>query len=677
MTRSVLRSRLSVDVLEARDVPSTLNWINRGQTSDRFQDVFGTGAEAARKVVDSVLQKWSDVLVNLNQPGGGNTVDFTVQMAASGASFTSSAEATNWNGGYPTAGLITMGRGQDVNGDGLGDGAGWFIDPTPDDSVEFTQVINSFAAAPVEGSPAFGKTDFYNFINSEIVHALGLFGDPAQLQAPVAGTLTPLNQVDPEYNLGFLYVFDGPSITLLMTSNNGGSAPNGQDFGKPVHTAGPKGPATPIAFNSQYRGGVRLTGGVDCGNATDADSGPRVLVPDNLALLLKDAYGMTVKLPSTLPNGTFRAQLNATTGQLTVVGGEGDSADQIRLSRTGSDLEVSADPSKDGAVPSGLDDDADGNAPPVVSRFPFAAVRSVRIVTGDGNDRVTVDASGGDPIPAGGMTSDEGAGTDVLVFAGGGTYILAGDRLTVPGVGTLWVYGDEEVDLTGGPGVDTFNVRNFAGTVVLDGGDGDDTYNVVLRGAGEGLVDIFDAAGNDQLRVTGSARADDITVSDTELALASGETIRFDSTELERLILNTGLGDDVVALSGFLATTRIEVNGGAGNDAIDATGFVGLATLIGGFGADTLVGGSGDDVLRGGFGNDAIDGGAGNDLVDGGFGDDQLVGGAGQDTVLGGAGDDQIDTQDDDADLVDGGIGQNWALVDGDLDQVRRVKRVK
>ncbi len=681
--RSPTRPRLAVETLEARDVPSALTWSNRGQTSadpdpDRFADVFGANAPAARKVVDSVLATWSKVLVTLNQPGGGNAMAFKVQMDAIGTKgFTSSASTTMWNGGYPTEGLITIGRGDDINGDGTGDGAGWFVDPTPDDSVEFTNVLNAFAASPVSGSPAFGKTDMYNFVNSEIVHALGLYLAPAQLQNPVAGMLTPLNQTDPEYGRGKLFVFDGPSITMLMTSNNGGGAPQGQDVGQAVHTAGPKGPAAPIPFTSQYRGAVQLTGGVDCGNATDDDSSPRVLAADNIALLFKDAYGMTIALPSSLPNGTFRAQLNQTTGQLTVTGGNGASKDTVKLAKNGGNLEVTVDPSNDGPVPAGLDDNADGNAPATLTKFSFADVTSIKVNTGDGEDTIDVDATGGDPIPAGGITVDGGAGADVASFTGAGVFNLIGNTLSIPGMGTVRLIGDEKVNLTGGVGADTFNIRSFGGIAVIDGDDGNDTYNVGLVGSGAGSVTIADSAGADKLVVTGTSKADDITADDTGLELATGETIAFDGAELEAVTINTGLGNDSVGISGFQATTLIRVNGGGGNDALDATGLLGKATLNGGFGADSLTGGDGADLLLGGFGDDALDGGAGGDRLDGGYGNDELVGGAGMDTLLGGAGNDMIDAQDGEADLIDGGLGVNYSLVDvGGIDILKRSRKV-
>src|SRR5262249_41246715 len=59
-------------------------------------------------------------------------------------------------------------------------GEGWFIDPTPADSAEFSGVMapTEFVAAP--GSPAFGHMDLLTGVSHELGHLLGLDDlDPA------------------------------------------------------------------------------------------------------------------------------------------------------------------------------------------------------------------------------------------------------------------------------------------------------------------------------------------------------------------------------------------------------------------------------------------------------------------------------------------------------------------
>src|SRR5215217_79036 len=80
--RAPRRVGLRLEALEDRVVPSTMHWVNRGNTSgvgnDFFNDVFGANATLARRVVDSALQQWANVIVDLKN--GTNTIDVTIKM---------------------------------------------------------------------------------------------------------------------------------------------------------------------------------------------------------------------------------------------------------------------------------------------------------------------------------------------------------------------------------------------------------------------------------------------------------------------------------------------------------------------------------------------------------------------------------------------------------------------
>ena len=73
---------------------------------------------------------------------------------------------------------------------------------------------------------------------------------------------------------------------------------------------------------------------------------------------------------------------------------------------------------------------------------------------------------------------------------------------------------------------------------------------------------------------------------------------------IDRLVINTLGGDDVVEASGLDVGIVFQANGGEGDD-----------VLVGGNGNDTLFGGLGDDVLLGGPGVDVLDGGAGSNII--------------------------------------------------------------
>jgi hypothetical protein len=81
--------------------------------------------------------------------------------------------------------------------------------------------------------------------------------------------------------------------------------------------------------------------------------------------------------------------------------------------------------------------------------------------------------------------------------------------------------------------------------------------------------------------------------------------------------------------------------------------------------ADYLGGSGYDDVILGLFGNDTLVGGAGNDRIDGGPGNDVIIGGPGVDRLIGGPGSDTILAADGNRDLIDCGVGNDRAVVDG------------
>jgi hypothetical protein len=444
----------SAEALETRVCPSNMVWVNRGQASDNFGTVFGANAEAARRVVDAVLNSWGTVLVNLNQPpvNGSpdrNTIRFTVSMDVGREGFGGGANITEYaypseedrdanRNGYPVAGTITLDRG--TNGT---PNNGFWIDPTPTEHSEYTDILSPAAARP---GPLVVGTDIYSTINAEIVHILGLFGPPAKLQNPANNsTVTRLATRDPQGNgSGFYYVFDGPSATHLLTSYDSGGG--GTDTGSATHTAAADVGNQPVAFTSAFRGAVQLRGSIDAGNATGGDT--RVLASDNVANLLKDAFGYTVQLPSTIPGFTYNVGMTGRT--LRVNGGPdgngvamttaapphshgsagtaqeeghthhgpgpnfvddgGNSADQISLRREGDDLVVSFLLGRSGPVANF--DAHDGGDLAFETRVPLSSFDEIVINDGAGDDDLEYDFSGGEFLPSDGISENGGDGTD-------------------------------------------------------------------------------------------------------------------------------------------------------------------------------------------------------------------------------------------------------------------------
>src|SRR5687767_9152827 len=151
------------------DAAASIVWINRGQSSDGFTATFGANAEAARNVIDAVIDSFERMIGSFNYSDGSSNFNLTVNMGGNGNG--ASASLGQVLAGKPKTGTITMGKG----GNGLG--SGWFIDPTPNESSEFMgSIVNAFAADAQAGSPASGLGDFFTVAAAEITHVLGLYG---------------------------------------------------------------------------------------------------------------------------------------------------------------------------------------------------------------------------------------------------------------------------------------------------------------------------------------------------------------------------------------------------------------------------------------------------------------------------------------------------------------------
>jgi len=331
-------------------------------------------------------------------------------------------------------------------------------------------------------------------------------------------------------------------------------------------------------------------------------------------------------------------------------GPQGDDgiADAFRLVRNGANLE--------GYLNGGL-----------VFVRAFADVTELSVSGSTDDDTLTVDLSGGNPIPAGGLAYDGGGpgDNDTLVLTGGavesivytatgpdsGSVTLDGTTITYTGlepivddlvVGSrVFVFGsgDDDISVAIGdsrttvdsPASESVDFVNPTGSLTILGGDGDDHIVVTGSPAFELLIDA--GGGNNTVDstvpvaglVTGTSGADSITVSEAggvvgiELngalsTLAGASSLRIDALG----------GADTVTLSGL--TIPATVDAGGGDDVVDASAVSGAGVLLlGGEGNDRLIGGEGDDTLRGEAGDDVLRGGGGVDVLDGGEGFDTAL----------------------------------------------------
>jgi autotransporter-associated beta strand protein len=161
----------------------------------------------------------------------------------------------------------------------------------------------------------------------------------------------------------------------------------------------------------------------------------------NVTVTVADAQGQTAQT-------TF--QLTVTTA-LTVNGDqdEADQPDVIRLVRSGTFLNIYRnDPTN-----------------PIL-HLDYATAPAIAVNALGGDDTVTVDYSGGNPVPANGLTIDGGDGSDTLNIvntAGNDTVSLAADSVSF-GTGATFTYSDAEIMSLGlGSGQDTLIVSGNAG----------------------------------------------------------------------------------------------------------------------------------------------------------------------------------------------------------------------
>jgi hypothetical protein len=569
--------------------PADIVWVNRGVTtgtnSDRFADIFGAQAETARRVVDQAIIDFERMIGSFNYATPSN-FELTLSMLDAGTGFGAAAGMTGSLGGKPQEGIVFMGAGNTSTTDPF---KGWFVDTTPADDTEFQgNFQHAFTAGAHTGSPAVGKGDFYTVVAAELTHALGLSS-----QLPGWTNLTTDTGVldnSEGGGVGRFYIFDGPSINHLMTSNNGG--PSGDDFNEAVHSAGP---------SVRVIGGVTYVAQNDIGNAR-YEFGVRYKPNYAFALMFRDAYGFATQNPAQF--GSFYAQVNPVSRLLRVYGGDlnnfttADSPDRIDIRVDGSDLIVSVDVGLDvggtGALP------GPGDLPAWEHRIALSRVSSIEIAPGMGDDTITIDASVTLPIEVAGWL-----GNDTLILESG----LSGRAWSVRGIsgtGAIRVFDVESISVVGGAGNDSLTLASGLTTPVnFDGNGGSDMARVL----GNTAADTITLNGN---IVTGTTN---LTHSDVEVIVLDGlgaaDTFRvtgdFGSSSLTRIELQITPGDIVnlatngvaptILIGGSYPIVNVETPAAGGNYALTVGSISGSVSVTGFYDAINFLGGAGNDLI--------------------------------------------------------------------------------
>jgi hypothetical protein len=572
-------SPLVLEPLEMRLVPSTIKWVNEGTSSndsDGFGSVFGTNASLARGVVQAAITSWQRVIANFNYSDGSDEYDLTINMASGGTSNGANAGPTGSINGKPNQGSMTVGRGGDTNGDGVGDGAGYFLDPTPLDNSEFEGTIaNAFSgyASPTlpDGStnPAYNQADLFEVVLHEMGHAFGFTGGSYDL--PSSGLETNTNVADTiDGTVGYYYRFDGADVSHLMTSfDSGGQSSGPFDAGIGWHSAPPG--ASVTVNGTTYSG-------VDELMTAYYTNSQRRLISDPMALMLKDAYGYTVNLPSSF--GTYYAVLEQSTGRVLVRGGSNSSNDTIIVSTSGTNLVVSVDLGND--IPGTGALAGPGDLPAFVSKFPLSGVSSVAIQAGDGDDTIQIGKGTLAGMPQ--VTVDGGSGTNTLTvddhLASGSTTTSVFSGFLAASDGGLVDYSSNNfrtITLKTGTGGATVNVYGTepSGTTAITGNG----YSIVNVGSGlhstqgiQGALVVSDPPNYTDLTIddSGDGNGHTATLTPNQLSGLSQGTIGFVPGNLRSLTIDCGAGTDTLQVGGgnLAGMPQVTVDGGGGTNGL-------------------------------------------------------------------------------------------------------------
>ena len=341
----------------------------------------------------------------------------------------------------------------------------------------------------------------------------------------------------------------------------------------------------------------------------------------------------------------------------------------------------------------------------VISSVPISEVNNLVFNGGTNDDTLTLNLSNGNPLPAGGLTFNGGAGgNDKLAVIGDNRDDFVNYTPgSVNGSGTL-TYNDgvnirsvtftglEPVDITdvpsvtvsGSSGVDNYMLSNGfdttmggvipavvvsgtrngvtiesahiwnVGPLTIDTGAGNDTLTLDYSNGNPSPAEVLifngGAGGNDKLAVIGDAFNDSVNYTPGSVT-GTGRLAYNDGVNVIRLVLFTGLEPiDIRAID------SVTVSGSSGADNYTLSN--GFDTTMTGLIPAIVVSGTRSGVAIESahvfsFGSLTIDTGAGNDIIsasaisravvlNGGAGNDTLTGGAGNDTLTGGAGKDSL-----------------------------------
>jgi Ca2+-binding RTX toxin-like protein len=361
----------------------------------------------------------------------------------------------------------------------------------------------------------------------------------------------------------------------------------------------------------------------------------------------------------TVQNGgtsTGTTGLVGETGDLIVVDNEGVDSD-LTVTVTDTDVTVES-----GSGPITVDPTDGTQLDPNSIVVPLDGITggNVDVITGEGDDGLTVDLTASTSAVGLNINFDGGAGFDNLTLRSSSDTVL--HIFNDSSSGSVYFAEDEFVNSGSVTGV-------ISGSLLAPEDIFPENSDIVQY---DGLEPV------DMLGVVTSHLIFALPDTDNSAVIEAGDGVgefrlrslngTFETTDFvppaEGIFVLGGVGDDIIDASAV--NFRVEMFGREGNDTLiggsasDALfGGSGDDSLNGNSNNDLLKGDSGDDTLSGGLGNDTLNGAAGDDSLLGGDDDDTLVGGAGADLLDGGTGDDRLSGQGGSGDTLDGGEGND------------------